>query len=90
MSEEIKQEVPAAEAAPAPVEAPKPKQFLIMADELHMAMLGKLLPGLLFVQVEGMAMQNNDTHMLLVNPLPKVAPATAPVEGIKADEPKVD
>lgn len=56
------------------VEAPKPKQYLIMADEMHMALLGKLLPGLLFVQVEGMAMQGNDTHMLLVNPIVKVEP----------------
>lgn len=64
---------------------PKPKQYLIMADELHMAMLGKLLPGLLFVQVEGMAMQNNSTHMLLVNPVVAPPLATQPVDGVKAE-----
>lgn len=63
-----------------PVAAPKAKQYLIMADELHMAMLGKIIPGLLFVQVEGMAMQNNDQHMLLVNPIVKPpAPETVQV-----------
>ena len=73
MSEELKQE------APAPVEAPKPpKQYLLVVDELNMAMLGRLMPGLLFVQVEGLAMENNKTHMLLVNPLPA-----------KPEEPKV-
>lgn len=44
----------------------KSKQYLLMVDEIHMAILSKIVPGLLFVQVEGMAMQNNDTHMLLV------------------------
>lgn len=78
MSEEVKaQEIPVDAGQTA---VPKPKQYLLMADELHMAILSKIMPGILFVQVEGMAMQNNDTHMLLVNPLPKVEPVTKPLE----------
>lgn len=76
MSEEVK--------APAP--APKPKQYLLLADELHMAMLGKLMPGLMFVQVEGLAIQNNDSYMMLVNPIAKPQPVAA----VKAEEPRVD
>lgn len=82
-------ETPVEEAAP-PVMPPKPKQYLVMADELHMALLGKLLPGLLFVQVEGMAMQNNSTHMLLVNPVAAPALATQPIDGVKPEEPKAE
>lgn len=74
MSEEVK--------AP----APKPKQYLLLADELHMAMLGKLMPGLMFVQVEGLAIQNNDSYMMLVNPIAKPQPVAA----VKAEEPRVD
>ena len=55
-----------------PVETPpKPKQYLLMADEMHMALLGKLIPGLLYVQVEGLSMENNPDYMLLVNPVKK-------------------
>lgn len=47
----------------------KSKRYLLMADELHMGLIAKLIPGMLFVEVEGMAMQNNTTHMLLANPV---------------------
>jgi hypothetical protein len=79
---EVQASVEAAQTAEAPS---KPKQYLIMADELHMAILGKIIPGILFVQVEGMAMKDNSDHMLLVNPIAKPAPETAPIEGVKAD-----
>lgn len=67
MSNDTPVENPKEEAAP--VVTPKPKQYLLMADELHMNLLAKMIPGLLFVQVEGMGMQNNPSHMLLVNPV---------------------
>ena len=81
MSEEIK--VPEAEAAVAPIV--KPKQFLLMADESMMIFLGKIMPTLMFVQVEGMAMQGNTDHMLLVSPVAKTAVETVPVEGVKGE-----
>ena len=62
-----------------------PKQYLVMVDEMAMTFLGKLVPSMLFVQVEGMAMKDNSDHMLLVNPIAKQAPITAPVEGVRAD-----
>jgi len=78
MSEEI---VPEAVEAP-----PKPKQYLVMVDELSRAIIGKIMPGILFVEIEGMAMEGNANHMLLVNPVPKVEPVTVPIEGVKADD----
>lgn len=65
----------------------KPKQYLLMADELHMALISKLLPGMLFVQVEGMGMQNNSTHMLLVNPVVNPVLPNQAIDGIKSEEP---
>ena len=59
-------------------DTPKPKQYLLMADELHMAMLGKLIPGLMYVQVQGMAIAGNSDHMMLVNPLPHIDPKSIP------------
>lgn len=77
----------------APVETAKdeskPKQYLLMADELHMAVLGKIIPGLLFVQVEGMGMQNNPNYMLLVNPIAQPQ-ASSPIETLKPEEPKAE
>lgn len=67
------------------VVAPKPKQYLIMTDEIHRAILGKIMPGILFVQVEGMAMKDNSDHMLLVNPIVKPATVAMPDEVVQAD-----
>lgn len=49
----------------------KPKQYLLMADQLTMTFLTRLMPGLQFVQVEGMPVKDNDAYQVLVNPLPK-------------------
>ena len=78
MNEEVKQE---------DIETPpKPKQYLLMVDEVTMAILAKIMPGLLFVQVEGLAMEGNDNHMLLVNPMVKPQIPTVPVEAVKPEE----
>ena len=50
---------------------PKPKQYLMVCDEMNMALLARLCPGMLFVQVEGMAVKDNENYMLLVNPITK-------------------
>ncbi len=55
----------------APSVAPKPKQYLMVTDEITMIMMSKIIPGLQFVEVQGMAMKDNDTHFLLVNPKPQ-------------------
>ena len=76
MSEEVK--------AP---EQPKPKQFLLMVDEIGMAFMSKVMPNITFVEIQGMNMQGNDGFQFLVNPIPK--PVVAPVEGVKPEEPPV-
>lgn len=48
-----------------------PKNYLLMADELTIAFLGKIIPSLKYVEIEGMTMVDKPTHQLLVNPLPK-------------------
>lgn len=58
--EEIKEEV-----------IEKPKQYLLLADQLHMALISKLMPGMQFVEVEGISMKDNDKYNLLANPLNK-------------------
>lgn len=81
-------EVPKAVETPPDAPAQKPKQFLLVADEFTMAVMSKIMPGMLFVEVQGMAMKDNDTHMLLVNP--KAVPAAPPVATTAAvtDEPE--
>lgn len=69
-----------------PASVVKPKQYLIMADEMHMALLGRLMPGLLYVQVEGMGLQGNSDYMMLVNPVKK-EPVVQPLQ---PEAPKVD
>lgn len=85
MNNENPVETQALDQAVPEIAPPKPKQYLLMADELHMAVLGKIIPGLLFVQVEGMGMQNNSTHMLLVNPVADPPVATQSIDGVKAE-----
>jgi len=67
----------------------KRKQYLVLADEMHMALLGKLMPGILFIEVEGLAMPHDPTRMLLVNPVNAPA-ATPPTDSLNADTPRVE
>jgi hypothetical protein len=63
----------------ADVTLPKAKQYLMLLDEMTMAIIGKIMPGMQFVEVEGYGMKDNDDYMLLVNPVKKVA--SPPIEG---------
>ncbi len=47
------------------------KQYLVMVDDLNMALLGKIIPGLQYLPVEGMTLQGQDVYQMLVSPLPK-------------------
>lgn len=64
MSEELNQPEAAAPAH-------KPKQYLLMVDEINAALLGRVFPSIQMVQVEGINMQGNETHMALVTPMVK-------------------
>lgn len=65
MSEEVKEEVPEAVA--------KPKQYLLMIDELSLVFLSKIIPSIQFCEVEGVSVDNNTSYQLLVNPTRKVS-----------------
>lgn len=78
MSEEVKQEeVVAPEAAPAaeqlPLLPPKRKEFFLMVDEIQMSLLSRVLPGIQYVEVQGMNIKDVPNHLLLVTPA-KVEP----------------
>lgn len=47
------------------------KQYLLMLDEVGMAMLSRLSPAFSFVQVEGMPLEQNPAYQVLVSPLIK-------------------
>ena len=46
----------------------KAKQYMIVLDEKHKTLLGCLIPGVLFLEVEGMETNENPTHLVLVTP----------------------
>lgn len=47
---------------------PKPKQYLLMVDDVAMVLLNKLSPGLMFVEVQGMNMKDDEKNLVLVTP----------------------
>jgi len=51
------------------MEEKKPKQFLMCVDELGMALISQLLPKVMFIEVEGMNIENNPGYQLLANPV---------------------
>lgn len=51
------------------VEMVSQKRYLVLADELHRALLGRLMPGLMFTEVEGIRIKESDGYAVLVNPL---------------------
>lgn len=59
------------EETPAQEATPKPKQYIILIDDVAMAVLGKLMPSLKFCLVEGLAIPDNPHYHLLANPIIK-------------------
>jgi len=61
----------------------KQKQYLLMADQMTMALLSRLIPGMQFVEVEGIGMKDNPDYKLLANPVekPKAEPEVLLDEG---------
>lgn len=88
MSEELVQPEIAAPVLEAPAPAPKSTQYLLMIDEVGASFLGRICPGIQFVQVEGINMKGNTTHMALVSPM--AAPVLQPVPLQASEAPKVD
>ncbi len=71
MNEEVQQDQPVSPE-------PAPKQFIMVLDALAVAIIGRLCPGLKFLEVEGMVVETNPGHQFLVNPMAK--PEAPPVE----------
>jgi hypothetical protein len=62
------------------------KQYLLMVDEVSMAILGKLLPSIKYVAVEGMFLKDNANYQMLVSPLPPQEKDPGPVEKFNIPE----
>lgn len=63
------------------------KQYLLMVDEVWMAVLAKFCPAFAFVPVEGMPLENNPGYQVLVSPISK--PAAEAIAEQKADATKM-
>lgn len=48
-----------------------PKQYMLIVDEISMAMLSQMMPKLIFVQVMGRYLDGDDNNQFLVSPSPK-------------------
>ena len=60
---------------------PKPKQFLLMVEAPMVGVLHSLMPGLMFVEVNGVEHEAFSGHAVLCNPIPKPEPkAIEPTE----------
>lgn len=64
-----------------------PKQYLILVDELSKAILGKLCPGLAYVEVTGMPITGNNDYQVLVSPLQTPEDHIADVKKMVEDGP---
>jgi len=59
----------------------KAKQYILMTDEITMMMISKMIPSIVFLEVQGMNMQGDSEHMLLVTPVAKSTPTVNPCTG---------
>lgn len=61
------------------VSIPKPKQYLLVVDDMGLTFLNKVIPSITFVEVHGMNMQGEANFQFLVTPAaPKVAEIVPP------------
>jgi hypothetical protein len=54
---------------------PEKKQFLLCVDELQCAFLSRIVPGLQFVEVRAMNLQDNSEMRALVSPIAPIPEA---------------
>lgn len=52
------------------------KQYILMVDHINMLLIGKVLPGIQFLEVQGMNVQGNDALQVLTTPIVKNMPTT--------------
>ena len=87
MSEDIVQTEVSAPIVVDQPKAPQVKQYLMMVDELNVAIIGKICTGIQFVQVEGINIKGTDSHLALVTPMAK---PVVPVPIQESETSKVD
>lgn len=58
----------------------QPKQYLMVVDEITMAIMGRIMPGIRYLQVE--AVSSSGEYLVLVSPIPPEVEAV-PVEPIQ-------
>lgn len=58
------------------------KQFLLMVEENFVVFLKQVIPGIQFVEVQGMDMKDTPTHRLLANPVPEPEVQLTPAETV--------
>jgi hypothetical protein len=54
------------------------KQFLLVCDDVQMAFLSRVMPGIQFVEVRAMNLSDNKEMMALVTPAPKAPEVAEP------------
>lgn len=47
----------------------QPKQYLMVVDEITMAIMGRIMPGIRYLQVEGAPTQGDANYQVLVTPV---------------------
>lgn len=45
------------------------KEYLLMVNEVNMLLLSKVMPGIQFLQVEGMSLKDNDKYLAVCTPV---------------------
>lgn len=48
------------------------KQYLLLVDDVGMALLSQIIPSINFIQVEGMDIKEDPLRKVLVHPVPPV------------------
>ncbi len=64
------------------------KQFLLMVEEHFIPLLKNLVPGLGFLEVQGMGLGGNPTVNLMVTPLRSPVPDAPPMQVPAATQPE--
>ena len=63
------------------------KTYLLAVNDLNMALLNRVMPGITYVEVKGMPLADNTEFMALTTPLPKQAAPEAPTPDVVNEAP---
>ena len=63
-------------------ETQQPKLFLVTVNQMTMALLGNLMPGLQFIEVQGVKLDNDPYVNILTSPIPRPQKTPISLEGV--------